>query len=73
MVAGGVGLAPFATLAEALVAVNVPTTLFYGARTGDELYYLEFFDRLGVKLVLTTEDGERRREGPGHRSARSRR
>ncbi|MBP7779256.1 MAG: dihydroorotate dehydrogenase electron transfer subunit [Acidobacteria bacterium] len=57
MVAGGVGLAPFATLAEALVALNVPTTLFYGARTSDELYYLEFFDRLGVKLVLTTEDG----------------
>jgi dihydroorotate dehydrogenase electron transfer subunit len=57
MVAGGVGLAPFATLAEALVAVTVPTTLFYGARTGDELYYLEFFDRLGVTLVLATEDG----------------
>ena len=57
MVAGGVGLAPFATLAEALVALPVPTTLFYGARTSDELYYLEFFDRLGVKLVLTTEDG----------------
>jgi dihydroorotate dehydrogenase electron transfer subunit len=57
MVAGGVGLAPFATLAEALVALDVPTTLFYGARTGEELYYLEFFDRLGIQLVLSTEDG----------------
>ncbi|MFN7978239.1 MAG: dihydroorotate dehydrogenase electron transfer subunit [Vicinamibacterales bacterium] len=57
MVAGGVGLAPFATLAEALVAAEVSTTLFYGARTADELYYLEFFDRLGVKLVLSTDDG----------------
>ena len=57
MVAGGVGLAPFATLAEALVALDVPTTLFYGARTGEELYYLEFFDRLGIELVLSTEDG----------------
>jgi dihydroorotate dehydrogenase electron transfer subunit len=57
MVAGGVGLAPFATLAEALVALQVPTTLFYGARTGGELYYLEFFDRLGIDLVLSTEDG----------------
>ncbi len=37
--------------------MSVPTTLFYGARTAEELYYLEFFDRLGVKLVLTTEDG----------------
>jgi dihydroorotate dehydrogenase electron transfer subunit len=59
MVAGGVGLAPFATLAESLSAARTPSTLFYGARTADELFYLEFFERLGVKLVLTTEDGGR--------------
>ena len=59
MVAGGVGLAPFATLAETLAASKTPTTLFYGARTGDELFYLEFFERLGVTLVLATEDGGR--------------
>ena len=33
MVAGGVGLAPFATLAETLRARSVHTTLFYGARS----------------------------------------
>lgn len=59
MVAGGVGLAPFATLAEALAAAKTPTTLFYGARTSDELFYLDFFERLGVSVVLTTEDGGR--------------
>ena len=32
MVAGGVGLAPFATLAESLAASKTETTLFYGAR-----------------------------------------
>ena len=52
MVAGGVGLAPFATLAESLAAAKTPTTLFYGARTAEELFYLEFFERLGIKLVL---------------------
>jgi dihydroorotate dehydrogenase electron transfer subunit len=57
MVAGGVGLAPFATLAEALRARGVATTLFYGARTGRELFYLDFFRSLNVELVLTTEDG----------------
>jgi dihydroorotate dehydrogenase electron transfer subunit len=57
MIAGGVGLAPFATLAEALRARGVGTTLFYGARTGGELFHLEFFRALGVDLVLTTEDG----------------
>ena len=59
MVAGGVGLAPFATLAEALAASRTKTTLFYGARSGGELFYLEFFDKLGVRLVLSTEDGSR--------------
>ena len=57
MVAGGVGLAPFATLAESLAAAKTPSTLFYGARTAAELFYLEFFEQLGITLVLTTEDG----------------
>ena len=63
MVAGGVGLAPFATLAEALAERRVPTTLFYGARRAAELFHLEFFERLGVELVLTTEDGSRGEAG----------
>jgi dihydroorotate dehydrogenase electron transfer subunit len=57
MVAGGVGLAPFAALAQALRARGVACTLFYGARRADELFYLDFFRALDVDLVLTTEDG----------------
>jgi dihydroorotate dehydrogenase electron transfer subunit len=57
MVAGGVGLAPFLTLAEALAARKTPTTLFYGARTGAELYSIDLFEALGVRMVLATEDG----------------
>jgi dihydroorotate dehydrogenase electron transfer subunit len=63
MVAGGVGLAPFATLAESLAASKTETTLFYGARTGEELFYLDFFERLGAKLVLATENGARGTKG----------
>ena len=63
MVAGGVGLAPFATLAEALVARGVPTRLFYGARRGEDLYYAEWFAARGVDLVLATEDGSRGTHG----------
>jgi dihydroorotate dehydrogenase electron transfer subunit len=59
MVAGGVGLAPFATLAEALAERKTPSTLFYGARSDAELYYVSFFEERGVRLVLTTEDGSR--------------
>jgi dihydroorotate dehydrogenase electron transfer subunit len=57
MVAGGVGLAPFVTLAEALVARGTPTTLFYGARRAEELYCVDLFEALGVRIVLATEDG----------------
>jgi dihydroorotate dehydrogenase electron transfer subunit len=57
MVAGGVGLAPFAALAETLRARGVISVLFYGARSGPELFHLDFFRNLGIELVLTTEDG----------------
>jgi dihydroorotate dehydrogenase electron transfer subunit len=57
MVAGGVGLAPFATLTEVLHERGTPTTLFYGARTGGELFHLEWFASRDVRLVLSTEDG----------------
>jgi dihydroorotate dehydrogenase electron transfer subunit len=57
MVAGGVGLAPFATLAEALSTAGTTTTLFYGARSAGELFYLDAFAARGATLVLTTEDG----------------
>ena len=38
-------------------ARGVDTTLFYGARRAEELFYLGLFKRLGVTLELTTEDG----------------
>jgi dihydroorotate dehydrogenase electron transfer subunit len=57
MVAGGVGLAPFVTLATALAARGTRATLFYGARRAEELYCVELFEALGVSIVLSTEDG----------------
>jgi dihydroorotate dehydrogenase electron transfer subunit len=63
MVAGGVGLAPFVTLATELRELGTPTTLFYGARTAAELYYVDSFERLGVHTVLSTEDGSRGAHG----------
>ena len=57
MVAGGVGLAPFATLGDALIERGTQTTLFYGARSGGELFCLDWFRTRGIRLVLATEDG----------------
>jgi dihydroorotate dehydrogenase electron transfer subunit len=63
MIAGGVGLGPFVTLAEALVARGTSATLFYGARTAADLHCIETFDALGVRTVLATEDGSLGAEG----------
>jgi dihydroorotate dehydrogenase electron transfer subunit len=63
MIAGGVGLAPFATLAEALRERGTSMTLFYGARTAGELFFVELFQRLGARVLLTTEDGSRGARG----------
>lgn len=57
MVAGGVGLAPFVTLAEALAARGTPMTLFYGGRSKADLYHAQWFADRGARLILTTEDG----------------
>ena len=59
MVAGGVGLAPFAALAEALTAAGTPARLFYGGRSASDLFYVDWFERRSVRLDLTTEDGTR--------------
>ena len=63
MVAGGVGLAPFATLADTLTRQGTPTTLFYGARRDRELFRLDLFERLGTRVVTSTEDGSRGEPG----------
>ena len=63
MVAGGVGLAPFATLAEALRARRTPATLFYGGRSARDLFHVDWFERQGVRVVLATEDGSRGEAG----------
>jgi dihydroorotate dehydrogenase electron transfer subunit len=63
MIAGGVGLAPFVTLAEALAGFGTSTTLIYGGRSSTDLFREELFEALGVRLILTTEDGTRGERG----------
>jgi dihydroorotate dehydrogenase electron transfer subunit len=57
MIAGGVGLAPFASLTEALRASGTAVVLYYGGRTAADLFYLDWFTDRGVRVVLATEDG----------------
>lgn len=59
MVAGGVGLGPFVTLAETLQRAGIPSKLFYGARTAADLHCADLFPPLGAGLHIATEDGSR--------------
>lgn len=63
MVAGGVGIAPFITLTEALIARGTTSRLFYGARRASDLHYAEWFETAGVALAAATEDGSRGARG----------
>jgi dihydroorotate dehydrogenase electron transfer subunit len=63
MVAGGVGLAPFVTLAEALLTRGTQVSLFYGARRAQDLHRIEIFETLGVRVICATEDGSRGAHG----------
>lgn len=63
MVAGGVGLAPFATLTDALAARGTSMTLFYGGRSQSDLFYVDYFESRGARVVLTTDDGSRGEAG----------
>ena len=63
LVAGGVGLAPFAMLGRVLRARQTTVRLYYGARRAAELFYLDMFEKMGIELVLATEDGSRGEAG----------
>jgi dihydroorotate dehydrogenase electron transfer subunit len=66
LVAGGRGMAPLWFLARKLSLAAkglVPMTLFYGARTSDELHYVDEFRGLGVRVYLATDDGSKGHKG----------
>jgi dihydroorotate dehydrogenase electron transfer subunit len=56
---GGVGAAPLVFLAERLRELNAPpaTRLFLGGRSREDLMCVQDFERLGIPVVLTTDDG----------------
>jgi len=57
LVAGGVGIAPMYLLAQSLMAQNVKPVLFYGGSGVADLVLRDYFERLGIEIVYTTEDG----------------
>ena len=62
MIAGGIGVAPFLALSDALVGAycNTPLReliLLYGGRTKGHVYPMKEFKENGVKVYVATDDG----------------
>lgn len=60
LIAGGVGMPPIQFLANHLVNKNFKAdniVFFYGGRTRSDLVELTRLKKLGIKLILATEDG----------------
>jgi dihydroorotate dehydrogenase electron transfer subunit len=59
LAAGGVGVAPLLFLAETLGArsARIPTTVFLGGRSREDLLCAEELRRAGAEVVETTDDG----------------
>jgi dihydroorotate dehydrogenase electron transfer subunit len=57
LVGGGYGAAPLYFLATQAMDHSIDTTVALGARRADDLVFVERFRRLGVELLLATEDG----------------
>jgi dihydroorotate dehydrogenase electron transfer subunit len=57
VVAGGIGIAPFPFFNRLLNQHGIFPLTFYGARSADELIYLEELNQLSERLVIATDDG----------------
>lgn len=62
IIAGGVGVSPLMPLVEQARAKKCLVTFIIGAKTSNELLFLARLKRLGVKLVITTDDGSKGRK-----------
>ncbi len=59
VVAGGMGVAPLASLAQLAITEGRQVTMLLGAVNSEELVALNFLSSLGIKPRLATDDGSR--------------
>lgn len=63
IVAGGIGMAPFPMLTDALQRAQVPVRLYFGGRSEEDLVELDTFVSKGVETFTATEDGSHGEQG----------
>ena len=64
IIAGGIGVAPLASLAESLVKMKNPEIYaILGARSKNNLFCESHFGDIGIKTMVSTDDGSRGKKG----------
>lgn len=63
IVGGGVGIVSLAPLIEKLTNENVDVTVFLGAKTRDDVIFVDRLKKAKAELVITTEDGSFGKQG----------
>ncbi len=57
MIGGGIGVAPFLILSDALAKKGFELVVLYGGRTKDHVYDMKEFKKNGCKVYIATDDG----------------
>ena len=57
VIGGGVGVPPMYDTARRLIAEGVEVTAILGFATKDAAFYIDKFEALGAKVMVTTDDG----------------
>ena len=57
LIGGGAGVPPMYGLCRKLTQAGIRPTVILGFRSADDAFYLERFQTLGAKVLITTEDG----------------
>ena len=63
LVGGGLGVAPLPFLCQELIKAVKSVVVFLGARSVNELSFIEAFQQMGAEVIITTEDGSRGKRG----------
>ena len=70
LIGGGYGVAPLHFLAQHALSAGWAASMVIGARTAIDVIFAERFQRLGVKVAITTDDGSRGQQGVATDAAR---
>ncbi len=63
LIGGGVGVPPMFNLCKRLIEAGREVTVIEGFTSNDDIFYKEEFEKLGARVIITTNDGSQGLKG----------